>query len=66
MLKLSSKYALPCGDGPDIDTIISANSSPVASMNEERAKASFDIHALTVLMDGGQKQTDVNTEKRAN
>lgn len=28
-------------------------------MNEERAKASFDIRALTLLMDGGQKQTDV-------
>ncbi|CEP17474.1 hypothetical protein [Parasitella parasitica] len=32
---------------------------PVASMNEERAKASFDIRALTLLMDGGQKQTDL-------
>jgi hypothetical protein len=28
-------------------------------MNEERAKASFNIRALTLLMDGGQKQTDV-------
>lgn len=31
-------------------------------MNEERAKASFDIRALTLLMDGGQKQTDVNNQ----
>ncbi|KAI7897396.1 acyl-CoA dehydrogenase/oxidase C-terminal [Mucor mucedo] len=30
---------------------------PVASMNEERAKAAFDIRALTILMDGGEKAT---------
>lgn len=34
--------------------------SPVASMTEERAKAAFDIRALTVLMDGGEKATLVS------
>lgn len=35
-------------------------------MNEERAKASFDIRAMTLLMDGGQKQTDVREKKILN
>lgn len=28
-------------------------------MNEERAKAGFDIRAMTILMDGGEKNTIV-------
>ncbi|KAI7903394.1 acyl-CoA dehydrogenase/oxidase C-terminal [Cokeromyces recurvatus] len=32
---------------------------PIASMNEERAKASFDIRSLTFLMDGGSKMTEL-------
>lgn len=34
-------------------------------MEEERAKAAFDIRALTILMDGGEKATLVcsNTNK---
>lgn len=28
-------------------------------MNEERAKAAFDIRAMTILMDGGEKNTIV-------
>lgn len=40
-------------------TTTSLVSSPVASMNEERAKAAFDIRALTILMDGGEKNTNV-------
>jgi hypothetical protein len=32
-------------------------SSPVESMNEERAKASFNIRELTHLLDGGEKST---------
>ncbi|KAI8991758.1 acyl-CoA dehydrogenase/oxidase C-terminal [Mycotypha africana] len=32
---------------------------PVASMNEERAKAAFDIRELTYLMDGGEKITQL-------
>lgn len=31
--------------------------SPVESMNEERAKASFSIRELTYLLDGGEKNT---------
>lgn len=31
--------------------------SPIASMNEERAKASFTIRELTYLLDGGEKAT---------
>ncbi|CEI88092.1 Putative Acyl-coenzyme A oxidase [Rhizopus microsporus] len=31
--------------------------SPVESMNEERAKASFSIRELTYLLDGGEKST---------
>jgi acyl-CoA oxidase len=34
-------------------------------MNEERAKAAFDIRALTILMDGGEKNTKVR-EKISN
>jgi acyl-CoA oxidase len=34
--------------------------SPVASMNEERAKASFDIRTMTLIMDGGEKITAVS------
>ncbi|KAG1086296.1 hypothetical protein G6F42_021047 [Rhizopus arrhizus] len=30
---------------------------PVASMNEERAKAAFNIRELTYLLDGGEKST---------
>jgi hypothetical protein len=30
-------------------------------MSEERAKAAFDIRALTLLLDGGDKATEVGT-----
>ncbi|CEJ01590.1 Putative Acyl-coenzyme A oxidase [Rhizopus microsporus] len=30
---------------------------PIRSMNEERAKAAFDIRSLTYLLDGGEKNT---------
>ncbi|KAI9031818.1 acyl-CoA dehydrogenase/oxidase C-terminal [Phycomyces nitens] len=32
---------------------------PIASMNEERAKAAFDIRELTYLLDGGKKVTEL-------
>ncbi|ORZ09201.1 acyl-CoA dehydrogenase/oxidase C-terminal [Absidia repens] len=32
---------------------------PVASMNEERAKASFNIRDMTYLLDGGEKSTSL-------
>jgi hypothetical protein len=30
-------------------------------MSEERAKAAFDVRALTLLLDGGDKATEVGT-----
>jgi acyl-CoA oxidase len=39
-------------------------SSPVISMNEERAKAAFDIRSLTYLLDGGENITLVSIKNK--
>lgn len=43
--------------------ILTLSSSPVRSMQEERAKAKFNIRELTYLLDGDEKATEVKVRR---